>query len=198
MSLYLFTLAIRLFLAQNKRGYLCLFIIMTQIKIKNRNVLIAAVSGAVFLILDIITKILASGSEHGAIKLLGDFLYIAPHQMNDGIAFGIDLPMWLRIGGSIVFIGLLFQFAVQSILKNPSTLPSLLFGMLIGGALGNLSSRIVQGYVIDFIVLRPIPVFNIADIGITVGILGLFALSLFSSSFKISSEKKLHLKPKIQ
>ena len=170
---------------------------MTQIKIKNRNLLIVAISGVVFLTLDIFTKILASGSEHGAIKLLGNFFYIAPHQMNDGIAFGIDLPMWLQIGGSIVFIGLLFQFALQ-FLKTASPMPSLLFGILMGGAFGNLASRIVQGYVIDFIVLKPLPVFNIADIGITVGVFGLFALNLFSSSFKISSEKKLHLKPKTQ
>jgi signal peptidase II len=43
--------------------------------------------------------------------------------------------------------------------------------------LGNLINRIQLGYVIDYIILRPFPVFNIADIGITVGLIALFLLT---------------------
>ena len=44
-------------------------------------------------------------------------------------------------------------------------------GMLLGGALGNGIDRIFRGFVVDFIELAFIrfPVFNIADIAITLG-----------------------------
>ena len=58
---------------------------------------------------------------------------------------------------------------------------TLLLGVVIGGGLGNLADRLVNGYVIDFIVLGPIPVFNVADIGITVGLVLLFATIVLSS-----------------
>ncbi len=53
-----------------------------------------------------------------------------------------------------------------------------IFGIILGGAIGNWVSRAMEGGVIDFIVLKPFPVFNIADIGITVGLVLLFILSL--------------------
>ena len=44
-------------------------------------------------------------------------------------------------------------------------------GMLVGGAIGNAIDRVLFGFVTDFIATTFIqfPVFNIADIGITVG-----------------------------
>ncbi len=48
------------------------------------------------------------------------------------------------------------------------------FGILLGGVLGNLTDRIfrapqfLQGHVVDFIQLPNWPIFNIADMGITV------------------------------
>lgn len=44
-------------------------------------------------------------------------------------------------------------------------------GLLIGGALSNALDRLLQGYVVDFIQLPRFPVFNVADSGITVGVL---------------------------
>lgn len=50
------------------------------------------------------------------------------------------------------------------------------FGLIIGGALGNLIDRIARGpgildgKVIDWIDLRPIPTFNVADSAITVAV----------------------------
>jgi len=42
-------------------------------------------------------------------------------------------------------------------------------GMVVGGAIANGIDRITQGYVVDFIQLPHWPVFNVADSGITVG-----------------------------
>ncbi len=44
------------------------------------------------------------------------------------------------------------------------------FGMILGGALGNIIDRVRFGYVVDFIDLRWWPVFNVADSAITIGV----------------------------
>jgi lipoprotein signal peptidase len=46
--------------------------------------------------------------------------------------------------------------------------------VIVGSALGNLADRARIGAVIDFIDPAFWPAFNVADIGIVVGILGLF------------------------
>ena len=43
------------------------------------------------------------------------------------------------------------------------------FSLILGGAIGNLTDRIMLGHVIDFIDLRIWPVFNVADSAITIG-----------------------------
>jgi len=40
---------------------------------------------------------------------------------------------------------------------------------VLGGALGNVTDRIVRGYVVDFIHLHHWPIFNVADILVVVG-----------------------------
>ena len=100
--------------------------------------------------------------------------------MNSGIAFGINLPMWIQIAGTIVILAFLLKFGNEYIFSENKQqfIKPILFGIIIGGAIGNLINRIFQGYVIDFIVLKPIPVFNIADVGVTVGLIGLFIIFL--------------------
>lgn len=46
-------------------------------------------------------------------------------------------------------------------------------GLLAAGAVGNLLDRVVRGHVIDFVHLHGWPVFNVADICITVGAVSL-------------------------
>lgn len=43
------------------------------------------------------------------------------------------------------------------------------FALILGGALGNLSDRIIRGYVVDFIHLHHWPVFNAADVWLVAG-----------------------------
>ncbi len=58
-------------------------------------------------------------------------------------------------------------------------LGSFLFGlgMQLGGAIGNLTDRLAQGYVTDFFDAGWWPAFNIADSAVVIGTI-LFALSL--------------------
>ena len=46
----------------------------------------------------------------------------------------------------------------------------LAFALLVGGALGNAIDRWLWGHVVDFIHVRFWPVFNVADIALTVGV----------------------------
>lgn len=41
--------------------------------------------------------------------------------------------------------------------------------MVLSGALGNLTDRVLRGHVIDFLRLHHWPVFNVADVAIGVG-----------------------------
>ncbi len=56
--------------------------------------------------------------------------------------------------------------------------------LVLGGAVGNLIDRLAYGHVIDFIQLYyrnwSWPVFNVADIAITLGVIGLIAHMLFN------------------
>jgi signal peptidase II len=86
---------------------------------------------------------------------------------NAGIAFGIDLPGWLLsilIPAALLLIG---RLAWKS---RHQRIPSIGFGLILGGALGNILDRFDDGFVTDFIQVGWWPVFNVADSCITVGI----------------------------
>ncbi len=51
--------------------------------------------------------------------------------------------------------------------------PQLLWGLFLGGVLGNFLDRIFRGYVTDFLDLKFWPAFNLADAAITLAVIGL-------------------------
>ena len=81
---------------------------------------------------------------------------------------------------------LIIGFVIVYIFKNYKSLVSfekVIYGLLLGGALGNLIDRIFRGYVIDFISVRlpfnyDFPVFNVADIAVVVSCILLVIFSL--------------------
>lgn len=98
---------------------------------------------------------------------------------NRGAAYGFfsGQTYWL-VGIASLFS--LYVMATFHVLrwKTPSPLGSRL---LIVGALGNLLDRVIHGFVIDFIAIGRFPVFNLADICITVGV-GLLIYRSFKQS----------------
>lgn len=90
---------------------------------------------------------------------------------NKGVAFGA-----LGGGGTLVTaltiaaVALLAVYFAFSASRSGLWLP---FGLVVGGALGNLADRAREGAVIDFIDPIVWPAFNLADACIVVGILGL-------------------------
>lgn len=149
--------------------------------------LIGGVTGT--LILDFITKILVVRGVIGEYVFIDKVFYLTAYQRNAGIAFGIDMARWLQILGSFIILMLLvhltFDYVVKS--KHGNAFGSLMFGAVLGGGLGNFLDRIIYGYVVDFIVLKPFPVFNIADVGITVGLFAVFATIVLTSRRKGSN-----------
>lgn len=104
-------------------------------------------------------------------------------QANTGGAFSLlrGYPIVITIF-SVVAIALIFFWAR----KLPRSLVSarVAFGLIFGGAIGNLIDRISLNYVIDFIHVYykdwVFPTFNVADSAITIGIILFLYLSLFT------------------
>jgi signal peptidase II len=82
---------------------------------------------------------------------------------NFGSAFSIMFPINLTILLSIVFIS--FASYLVMFKKEPY---SLVWGLSVSGGIGNLIDRVTLGYVVDFIHVGRFPVFNFADIYLTV------------------------------
>lgn len=108
---------------------------------------------------------------------------------NEGAAFSIlsDAGGWQRWFFIIFtfFIILIITF----ILLFEKDSEYIAFSLILGGALGNLYDRIILGYVIDFIEIYyknfSWPIFNIADISISLGLI----LLLYSMLFKCKKNK---------
>lgn len=95
---------------------------------------------------------------------------------NPGVSFGLfRSPQWQEVirWALAAFSGAVAIALAVWVRKAHRLLPAIAIGMIIGGALGNLGDRIRYGQVVDFLDFGPIfPwVFNIADSGITVGVI---------------------------
>jgi signal peptidase II len=77
---------------------------------------------------------------------------------------GVILGLFSAYSFYLVLIG--FIFLLQVLVKNHFSSAS---ALILGGALSNLADRLRFGYVVDYIDLKYLPVFNIADIAIVLG-----------------------------
>ncbi len=99
---------------------------------------------------------------------------------NRGINFGLfgggsETSRWILIALAVVICVAVFVWARKSALTRIAQMSA---GLLIGGALANVADRLIYGYVLDFLnmscctIHNPF-VFNIADVFIFTGALGL-------------------------
>lgn len=121
------------------------------------------------LILDRVTKIYATNNfiENPVQGPIINLTYLE----NRGAAFGIlqDRRIFFILITVAIVLYLLYYF-YKSYKINPNIL-NIALAMIISGALGNFYDRLINGYVVDFIEFSFInfPVFNIADIFVTLG-----------------------------
>jgi signal peptidase II len=122
--------------------------------------------------IDRVTKVLVEANlqDRPPVELIPGVLELR-FTTNPGGAFGIfgDLS-WLFVLISVVVVGAIV-FASRNL---PSTISAVGLGLVLGGAIGNLTDRLLRGpglggEVVDFIDLQVWPVFNLADTGIVVG-----------------------------
>jgi signal peptidase II len=90
---------------------------------------------------------------------------------NTGIAFGLlaDGGALLVVGTAVALLALVFFFVTHT----GRALVWLPTGLLLGGAIGNLIDRALEGSVTDFVKLPHFPAFNVADMAITIGVIAL-------------------------
>jgi len=69
---------------------------------------------------------------------------------------------------------------VVCVFRVASVFAGVVFGLLLGGGLGNDVDRVARrstGGVVDFLTLPHWPAFNLADVAVTVGVAGLIVLA---------------------
>jgi signal peptidase II len=89
---------------------------------------------------------------------------------NTGVAFGIPLGgWWLVVFLVLVFLVLLYLY--MKYLRSDKLVAVVALALVLGGAVGNIIDRIRLGYVVDYVAISILPVFNLADVFIIAGIL---------------------------
>jgi signal peptidase II len=135
------------------------------------------VTAAVVYVADRATKawIVANVDIGEQIPVIGDFVQIW-HTENEGAAFGL-LP-----GGGMLFlvVGFVTLVAIGWVhltgrLRGATA--AVLLGLVLGGTLGNLTDRLLDGSVTDFVSVGigdlRWPTFNVADSAVVVGIISI-------------------------
>jgi signal peptidase II len=136
---------------------------------------------SIVLILDQIIKIIVTHNMklNTSIHIIPNFFSIL-YVENTGAAFSILEDNTILL----IIISALFVVVLDRYIKKEEKFTKLgivSLGMIMGGIFGNLIDRILRHSVIDYLSFTVLkynfPIFNLADIGITVGV-GLYILSL--------------------
>jgi len=109
------------------------------------------------------------------------------HVRNTGVAFSLLShldPRWVHpflILATVLAMGAVLAYIAYLPCKGAAPVG---LGLILGGAIGNLIDRARLGYVVDFLDLywrnHHWPTFNVADIGITIGVALLVIDMVFS------------------
>ncbi|OLZ69825.1 signal peptidase II [Streptomyces sp. IMTB 2501] len=139
---------------------------------KRRIALLLAVAGVAYAI-DLCSKLLvvARLENHAPVEVIGSWLELRVSR-NPGAAFSMGTAMtfvFTAIAAAVVVV------VVRLARKLYSVPWAMALGLLLGGALGNLTDRVfrspggLQGAVVDFIAVRGFSVMNLADWAIVSG-----------------------------
>jgi signal peptidase II len=156
-----------------------------------RNDIIMIAVGLLVILLDQLVKhsitqyFTSPGNMGTPVPIIGHILELI-YVQNSGVAFSLldgQGSLYVLIAIAVGVIVWIYWHARDT----GSLLLKVTFGLIIGGALGNLIDRLRLGYVVDFIHFQ-IPaigfnfaVFNVADSCITLGVLLLIAVLLLAN-----------------
>lgn len=151
---------------------------------------------AAILLTDLATKLviennLAISESYVPIQSI-EAIFKITHVSNTGAAFGI-----FPTGGNVimviaVIVSIVIVVYNQRLAAN-HTLFRVALGLQLGGALGNLLSRIRIGHVTDFLDFGPWPVSNIADISIVLGVIILGILMFFEKEDRPEAREEIEI-----
>ncbi len=146
--------------------------------------------------LDQITKLLVMQNigKGASVEVIRGVFHLT-YTENRGAAFGmLSQHRWIFMLLSAVAIVAIFLYLWKE--KPKSTLMRLSLGMILGGGIGNMIDRVIRGFVVDFIDIKFIPlwnyIFNVADIFVCVGC-GLLILYLIRAEIQEHRRKKADL-----
>jgi signal peptidase II len=116
---------------------------------------------------------------------LGQFIELGKTGMglryvrNTGAAFSffVGRTSFLLIFTALLMSAILFYYIKYR--GSMSRAEHIFLAMILGGGLGNFLDRLIYGYVVDFLDIRILPIFNVADICITCGCLLLILVVLY-------------------
>jgi signal peptidase II len=131
-------------------------------------------------------------------ELVHNFIYLV-HSSNPGIAFGVfsdSSSPWTRfiliVGSFLIISGLAWLFAGG---KTGGPLTAVGLTLLLAGATGNVTDRILHGSVTDFFEVwlgtYRWPAFNVADSAITVGAILVIVDALFGAKHVTPQASKI-------
>ena len=139
-----------------------------------------------FVIADQVVKmwIVNNFSLHDGMELIKGIVSIL-YVRNTGAAWGM-------FEGKMIFFYLITAVAVGTLLylmfkeKGKSKLLLTAYSLILAGAVGNFIDRIRLGYVVDMFKFEFIdfPIFNVADICLTIGVIFLFYYVIFKEQSK--------------
>lgn len=138
---------------------------------------------------DQLTKSLATDYLKGAPSYkIVDGVFELSYLENDGAAWGMldNAPWVFKTVSTVTIIAITLYVALS---KEISQLTVTALAFIAGGGVGNMIDRIISGYVVDFFnfCLIDFPVFNVADIFVTIGA-GLLIIDLLF--FDLAKEKQ--------
>ncbi len=154
-----------------------------------RNNLISLIFVVAIFLVDRLTKIYILNLSEGGTEV--DFYIFSFLNIylvwNSGIGFGLFSVEPNLFYHFITFLIIVINFILIYLLIKSSTKKSFLFALILGGSLGNMYDRLYYFAVPDFIDFHLGDfhwfIFNVADIFITIGIIGLIIFELFGLNF---------------
>ena len=154
-----------------------------------RNNLISLIFVVAIFLVDRLTKIYILNLSEGGTEV--DFYIFSFLNIylvwNSGIGFGLFSVEPNLFYNFITFLIIVINFILIYLLIKSSTKKSFLFALILGGSLGNMYDRLYYFAVPDFVDFHLGDfhwfIFNVADIFITIGIIGLIIFELLGSNF---------------
>lgn len=171
--------------------------------ISNRKIFNILIIILIVVAFDQATKYLAIAflQPRGSITILGDFLRLT-YVENPGMAFGIEIDNKILFNILSIIAVLIIFYYLFKLRSHP--LLRFSFAIILGGAFGNLLDRFIRGRVVDFLDVEFFdinfsggtfllwnfpaysmyrwPVFNIADMAVSIGMLIILFTTFFNNS----------------